>query len=982
MLRRVGVAAALLAAVVGCADRERPSSADARLMFRGEHDFRRVAVNATRELKVSLMNVGRSRLNVLEIWVEDRHGAYRAWFDHPGPHDLMPGSTCDAVIRFSPKSPGSFPGTLVVRSDSIEEPLFRVDLSGLGLDAKARIAESHLDFGRIELGSTKTKRISLENPSELPVTVTPHLVGADKDEFAIDPLVLRPFEKRTVEVAFAPTRIGVKQAALAITPCEGCVDEVVTLAAEGLDRAVVAIPDMLDFGQVPIDRDAKLAVKLRNISTEPQDVTGFSLAPDTDPSFVHLEGTTPFTLDGGEERSFVFRFSPGHMGQALGSAVWTIGSKRNPTLTVPMAGYGGAPELCISPDDWTFPEVPVGAKVQVTVTVRNCGTSNAAPLTITDLVKGPNAKGIEGDDQFSLSGVQLPVTLAAGEELTFRIFYEPTRAGEHGASVGVRTNGFQASVARVDVQGSAREHLPCRLAITPEAVDFGTVVPGGEAVLGVKVNNVGTDVCPVKNIRLADDAGEVFDMPGGEIDGVIVEPGYWFSFMVRFMPPESGGTFAGALQIEQSDPGNPVILVPLSGNAQPSCITAKPRWLDFGITRPGCGADTLTTVIENVCSTPVELSGVTIGPGTTDGEFVLAAFAPMPLVLQPKETTPISVSYLGSVAGMNLSPLFVDASGLDRPYLVPLIGESSQNGEVTDTFVQQDGSKVDVLFVVDNTASMVEEHPKLVQAIPAFINAARARNVDLHVAVTTTGIEPASNACPGGAMGGEAGRFFPVDHSNPRVLTLDTPDVTRVLQRNVAVGQCAFVEQGFEALQRALSPPLVDHPDDARTAAPDDGNAGFLRASAGLAVIFVGDEDDHSPGEVSDYVSWLRGLKGRSQPSRSVIYAIAPDGQSCGTAGGDGTRYAEAAAKTGGEVLSICAGDYGPMLASLAGKAFSPQRTFALSSVPQPGTLQVFVDGVEQGGGWGYDGAHNQIVFDADPPAGAQIEARYQKTCD
>ena len=81
----------------------------------------------------------------------------------------------------------------------------------------------------------------------------------------------------------------------------------------------------------------------------------------------------------------------------------------------------------------------------------------------------------------------------------------------------------------------------------------------------------------------------------------------------------------------------------------------------------------------------------------------------------------MEVEYCAQVTGMNLSPLFVDSSDLPEPLLVPLIGESSKRVDKTDTFVQQDGTKVDVLFVVDNTASMVEEQPRLDHALPAFV---------------------------------------------------------------------------------------------------------------------------------------------------------------------------------------------------------------------------------------------------------------------
>lgn len=984
MWRQLSVAAlaVVLCGLSGCADRQKAATADARIMFSGETDFRRVAMHSTREVRVNLQNVGRSRLNILDIAVEDQDGAYIAKFDHEGPHDVIPGGSCDAVIRFTPRRKGSFPAKFVIHTDSVQEPVLRVELKGEGVDARAIVQENRLDFGRIEVQSQKLKTVTLENPSDLPVKVTPRIVGAHGGEFSVQEFELAPFESRSVDVLFAPTSVGVKNASMAVRPCEGCVDHVITFKAEGLDRAIIAEPPQLDFGQVPMDRDVTLPVTLRNISTEPQEVTGLVLAESTDPSFTHVGGSAPVVLNGGDAREFQFRYSPGHMGMASGEAVYSIGSVRNPELRVQMAGFGGAPELCVSPVEHRFTPKPVGARVSKGIVVKNCGSSNSQGITITELVVQPSLSGVGGHGFFAVSEETLPVTLQAGEEMTFRIYYEPTSAGEHAARVGIRTNGLQVSSAQVDISGSAFDHQPCRLAITPGVVDFGTVPPGYEQVLGIKIENIGTDVCPVKNIELVDDSGGTFFMPGGDIPGVIVYAGYYFSFMVGFDAPNGGGAFSGSLKIEVSDPANPVVYVPLVANSQESCIVATPPYLDFGISRPGCSIAPQATTLMNQCSMPVQVNSVSIGAGTTDGEFAITSQpSPLPQTLQPGDTASVEVDYLATLTGMNLSPLYVGVDGLSRPLLVPLIGEASKHGEKTDVFVQQDGSKVDVLFVVDNTASMVEEHPRLVNAIPSFISAAQQKNVDLRVAVTTTGLDSVSGACPGGANGGEAGRFFPVDNARPRVLTLSTSNVVSVLQQNVQVGQCALIEKGFEALRRALSPPLVNNADDSRTAMPNDGNEGFLRDEAALAVIFVGDEDDHSEDSVDTYVDWLRGLKGRSQPQRSVIHAIAPTAQSCSTAGGTGTRYQEAATRTGGTVLSICASDYAPVLTQMAGQAFSPQDTFALSSEPESGSIRVFIDGTEQFSGWTYEAATNQVRFSAMPPAGARIEVRYTRSC-
>ncbi|CAM4044123.1 choice-of-anchor D domain-containing protein [Corallococcus sp. ZKHCc1 1396] len=965
--------------VSGCADRERSSLADGRLTATpGGVDFARVAIFDARESQVTLRNVGRARITVDEAWVEGPEGAYKAEFTHEGPHSLVPGAECTLKVRFAPMAEGGLPAVLVVRSDTRIEPLMRLPLNGAGVDAWARVSPRKLDFGRIEADATKQLGVTLDNPTELPVMVTPKLVGADKDEFVAEAITVNPGERRELPITFKPVRVGKKQIALAVSPCHGCADVTVQVTAEALERAVVAEPEVVDFGAVPVDRDALKASSLRNISTEPVTVNSLML-DGTDASFSHSNTGLPLVLQPGEVRGFEIRYSPGHMGPATDRAVYSVVSKRHPTLAVPLRGFGGASELCVSPLTHDFGEQPLGSKVRIVVNVKNCGTNNAGPLTINTLTWTPDPSG---PLQFNHKPLATPYTLPPNGEVNLEVYYEPSREGSAAGSLVMTTNAFSAATVQLDFFGRARAHAPCDLVVTPQVLDYGTVPPGRGAVLGVKLENKGADLCPVKNIRVVNDGGGVFRMPGGDLFGGIIYPGDWFSFQVAFQAPFTGGDFAGELQVEQYNPTTPVLQVPLMAHSQTTCLVASPWYVDFGLARKDCRPAPREVNYLNACTTPVTISNVFIGPGTTDSEFTLLDNpAPPAFQLQPGESFTVGVDYFAQVTGMNLSPLFVDSSDLTVPLLVPLIGESSKKVEKTDNFVQQDVSKVDVLFVVDNTASMVEEHPKLVSAIPSFVDAARNKAVDLNMAVTTTGISAVSGACPGGALGGEAGRFFPADNTRQRILTLATPDVTQVLQQNMQVGQCAQVEQGFEAMRRALTPPLVNNADDPRTALPNDGNLGFLRDSAALVVVFVGDEDDHSPDAVSTYVQWAQQRKGENQPQRATFFAIAPTKTACATAGGAGTRYADAAAQTGGEVLNVCAADYAPLLRQVASKAFSAQDRFPLSEEPDTGTVVVSVNGAPTPSGWSYDAASNSVVFSVVPPPGAKVSITYRRAC-
>ncbi len=978
------VALAVVGLLTGCADRERSSLADGRLTATpGGVDFQKVAIFDGREAEISLRNVGRARINVNEIWVEGPEGTYLAALTQEGPQSLAPGAASALKVRFAPPAPGELPAMLVVRSDSRIEPLLRIPLTGLGVAAWAQVTPRRLDFGRIEADSAKTLMLSLENSSELAVEVTPRLVGADRDEFKVETVSLAPGEKKEIPVTFSPVRVGRKQVALAVSPCRGCADVPVQVAAEALDRAVVAEPEVVDFGAVPVDRESLRESRIRNISTEPVTVTRLTL-DGRDASFTHANTGFPLVLQPGEVRGFQLRYSPDHQGPAQDTAHYHVESRRHPTLPVGLRGYGGAAELCVSPLTYDFGLQPLGSKTRVMVNVKNCGSSNAGALTLQTLAWQGDPEGL----QFNHGPVTLPYVLQPGQEVNIPVYYEPTRPGSASGSLVMTTNAFSAATVQMDFRGRAEARAPCQLIVTPLALDFGTVPPQQGAVLGVKLENRGSDLCPVKNIQLRDNGGGVFGMPGGPLYGGIMYPGDWFSFQVSFSAPPQGGSFTGMLQVEQMEPNNPVILVPLRANSQAACLVASRKYLDWGVARRDCPPEPREVNFLNACTAPVTVDNIWIGPGTTDSEFaIIRAPNPLPMTVQPNQGFTVGVDYFAQVFGMNISPLYVGSSDLPEPLLVPLLGESSKRVEKTDNFVQQDVSKVDVLFVVDNTDSMATEQGRLVDAVPTFVSAALEKNVDLRVAVTTTGIQPApqqnpANNCPGGALGGEAGRFFPADNSFNRILNSGMPDLAQQLQRNVQVGRCAEVEQGFEAMRRALSRPLVNNADDPRTSLPRDGNAGFLREEAALVVLFVSDEDDHSPDAVDTYVDWAQQLKGLNQPQRATFYAIAPPREGCDTAGGAGTRYAEATARTGGEVVSVCAADYRPLLRAVGDKAFSAQDRFPLSEVPESGSVVVTVNGTRVTTGWRYEGGSNSVVFSNVPPPGARISITYRRSCD
>ncbi len=160
---------------------------------------------------------------------------------------------------------------------------------------------------------------------------------------------------------------------------------------------------------------------------------------------------------------------------------------------------------------------------------------------------------------------------------------------------------------------------------------------------------------------------------------------------------------------------------------------------------------------------------------------------------------------------------------------------------------------LDILFVIDNSGSMLEEQAQLVASFPRMMDVLGELEggvPNLHVAVVTSDLGAATLADPAGGMpgihgcahAGDAGRFHTgaLSLSEPYLIDVDDGQGGRTRNyegtlrdafselANVGGSGCGF-EQHLGAMQRALTEP---------------GNGAFLRQDANLAVIFLADEDD------------------------------------------------------------------------------------------------------------------------------------------
>ncbi|MBT3218283.1 MAG: hypothetical protein HN348_04275 [Proteobacteria bacterium] len=289
----------------------------------------------------------------------------------------------------------------------------------------------------------------------------------------------------------------------------------------------------------------------------------------------------------------------------------------------------------------------------------------------------------------------------------------------------------------------------------------------------------------------------------------------------------------------------------------------------------------------------------------------------------------------------------------------PLEGEGPPRHlvSVEEPFVQTALPSVDLLFIVDNTASMAQEQQALAEEFSTLTASLAEENINWQLGVTTMDV---SNENAGSL------------HGSPYVLTANLDDVDTLFSAVVQVGVDSVApEAGLAAAAVALG--LVD---------AEEANAGFRRPNASLHLVFVSDADDQSDSwlgadPVDAFLAILEDEETQTGlPARaSALVGDVPSGcvSDNGTAE-SGERYVAIAEATDGAVASICAADFFDLLESVGDASITYQSEFELRATPVGGSLQVEIDSTRVSN-WEYTG--HSVLFSEPPAAGALIVAKY-----
>ncbi|HLT29296.1 MAG TPA: choice-of-anchor D domain-containing protein [Myxococcaceae bacterium] len=948
-------------------------------------DFGAVALGEERERELTIVNESRIPLQIHEV----RSGVASVEVVGESQVTVAPGATHTLLLRFAPSVEGPVEGAVQLATgggaDGSEG--LTVALLGAGVRSQVRATYDGLDFGDVEVDTTVLLQLPLLNLTEAPARARLSFEGEDQDLFVSSlsraPLDIGAGEEVVVPIAFTPTRLGAARAQLRIEPCAMCEPFLVDLSGNGVAAMLEIAPSRVDFGRVEVGGRADQRVTVRNNGSVALTWRGTRLLEDPEGLFrVESEPAVGTRIAAGSGFEIHLSFSPRADGRVRGPLL-EVGLRadnaQGPYPKLPLQGEGGMACLYLEPATVDFGEAPEGRASTRTVHAFNrCNT----PVRILDAAVTASVGGY-----FSVVDDGAGREVKGGERvpLTIRFQPQPGSAQSEGELRVRAQQDLEVSASSAGLVGARGDFAPCDLVSLAPEVDFGRVQVGSRTTRGWLVEHRGEERCFLERLGLA--AGSHASFTSAVTSSQVLPPGGRALLMIDFLPTASG-VFSALAEARFPHPTDPQLTVPIRGEGVQACVVLEPAQVAFGQVKLGCGAKERQVQLHNRCGLPVALTSAALrSEASVAGELFLRAPPTLPAILTEGAQLPLTLAYTPQDEGRDPGVLDVttDATGT---LSVGIEAEGRARPLQTERFVQAGQGQVDVLFVIDNSGSMMEEQQSLGENFQAFLSAAQGSEVDYQIGVTTTGLTPSPGGwspCPGGAEGGEAGRLFPVDGSSPRIIRPETPNAAAVFATNVNVGWCHWNEQGLEAAYRALSAPLINHVDLPGTPHPQDGNLGFLREGAKLVVVFLSDEDDYSPQSVSFYETFLRGLKGGNEALLTVLALVGPEElQTCPTAAATGSRYLALAEATGGMVESICTRNWAASLELLSAGAFGPRRHFPLNTQPDPASeIEVRLNGVSVTTGWHWDPEAGAVVFavDAIPLPGTVVEITYPVGC-
>ena len=253
------------------------------------------------------------------------------------------------------------------------------------------------------------------------------------------------------------------------------------VAVPGFGANLAASPTTINYGTTPVNSGPFYNVTLTNKSGGTARISWAGASGGQATSFKVAGPAVPFSLAQGKSVSFQVKFTPKTTGTF--ATTFSVFSTNSLRVEVPLKGVatsgtttggtGGTTTtkgtLGISPSTLSFGNVTVGVSSSKTVTL----TASTASVQISNATTS--------NQEFTISGLTLPATIAVGQSISVSVNFKPTASGSTSTQLSLTDNGVTSpGVITASGAGVATTQHTVALAWSPST----SSVPGYDVYRG------------------------------------------------------------------------------------------------------------------------------------------------------------------------------------------------------------------------------------------------------------------------------------------------------------------------------------------------------------------------------------------------------------------------------------------------------------------------------------------------------------------
>ncbi len=638
------------------------------------------------------------------------------------PFALVPTTTVDVPVDYTPSSTGDDAGTLDISSDDPDQALISVPLAGTGIIVAPDIDVTPvaLNYGVVTVGTTQTRTVTIRNLGNADLRVTGFtLTGSPTFMLGpgapATPFTLAPGAATDLPVIYAPTVEGPDSGTLEIAsddPNEAIVPVPLNATGGVLDADIDVTPSAINFGTVTTATRTIRFVTIANVGAAELTVTGLSMTGSTDFQLIS-DFEPPFTIRVGQNRVVEVHYVPSDVGPDPGTLEIASDDPDENSVSVALSGTAeaGVPDVDVTPLVLDFGTVPVATRNILFVTIGNLGN---ADLTVTGLT-------LTGSTDFELGPNETtPFVVRVSRQQTVEVHYVPLDVGPDPGTLEIASDDPDENPVSVALSGTSTGG-PQDIDVAPLALDFGAVTVSVTQTLTATLTNLGGTDLTVSGLAMTGSLDFALN-PAAPATPFIVAAGASRDLPVDYTPLEEG-TDSGTLDIASDDPDEPLVSVSLAGTgllpAGPCDIDVNPLSLDFGSVDQGASATVETTVGNSGSS---DCAVVLFLSGSTD--FALNPATPTTFTVVPGGSQAVLMDYAPSDTGDDSGALTLASNDPDEdPVTVSLTGSSPAAGvldfeianfRTTKNAFLRRGMSVEITLVVKNVGTLTTGAPATV----------------------------------------------------------------------------------------------------------------------------------------------------------------------------------------------------------------------------------------------------------------------------